>query len=108
MGNWTPSIVPSDDQTVYLVVDDLGHLGLSWRETNVEDTRLEMIVADLLEGQYNNPVRVVGLNIAEGWARDMSEDVAKEIRRRCDLQMTDAPARLVDFMEQHERVDRRS
>jgi hypothetical protein len=35
--NWTPSIVPkSDDQTVYLVVDDLGRNGRVWREADEE------------------------------------------------------------------------
>jgi hypothetical protein len=48
----------------------------------------------------------VGFNPVEGWSRD--EDVADEIRRRCDLQMTGVPANLQEFVEQHEvRVDRR-
>jgi hypothetical protein len=104
-----PSIVPGEeDQTVYLVLDDFGHLGRSWRETDVEGTDFETIVTDLLDGQYNNPVRVVGFNTAENWARDVSEDVADEIRRRCDLQMTEVPATLQDFVERHEgRADRR-
>jgi hypothetical protein len=29
MGNWTPSIVPSDDQTVYLVVDDFASASMA-------------------------------------------------------------------------------
>jgi hypothetical protein len=90
---------------VYLVVDDLGHLGRSWRETNVEDPCLEMVIADLLEGQYNDPVRVVGFNTAEGWARDMSEDVAKEIRRRCDLNGAEVPETLQSFFDRYENKD---
>ena len=83
MGNWTPSIVPNGtDETVYLVLDDFGHLGRSWRETDVETTDLETVIADLLDGRYNSPVRVVGFNTAEGWSRDVSEDVAHEIRLR--------------------------
>jgi hypothetical protein len=39
-------------------------------ETDVEETDLENVIRDLLEGQYSNPVRVVGFNTAEGWARD--------------------------------------
>jgi hypothetical protein len=50
--NWTPSIVPrDDDQTVYLVVDDLGRLGRVWREANVDTTDLETVILDMLEGQ---------------------------------------------------------
>jgi hypothetical protein len=44
MGIWTPSIVPSDDQTVYLVVDDFGEHGCAWRETSVEQTDLETAI----------------------------------------------------------------
>jgi hypothetical protein len=43
--SWTPSIVPSDDQNVYLVVDDLGgRLGRVWRESDVEKTDLETVM----------------------------------------------------------------
>jgi hypothetical protein len=77
MGNWTPSIVPNGtDETVYLVVDDFGHHGRCWRETDIDATDLETIITDLLDGQYNSPVRVVGFNTAEGWSRDVSEDIA--------------------------------
>jgi hypothetical protein len=56
MGNWTPSIVPNvADQTVYMVVDDLGHLGEVWREAGVEMTDLESVITDLLEGQVPSP-----------------------------------------------------
>jgi hypothetical protein len=61
MGNWTPSIVPAaEDQSVYLVVDDFGHHGRCWRETDINATDLETVITDLLDGQYNSPVRVVG------------------------------------------------
>ena len=50
----SPSIVPGIDRDVYLVLDDFG-LGCDWRETNVEDTDLEAVLNDLLEGQYKNP-----------------------------------------------------
>ena len=64
----SPSIVPpAADQDIYLVLDDFGgRLGQSWRETDVEATRLETVLADLLDGQYSNPVRVIAFNTAEG------------------------------------------
>jgi hypothetical protein len=101
--NWTPSIVPkSDDQTVYLVVDDLGPQGRAWRETDVETTDLETVIVDLLDGQYKNPVRVVGFNTAEGWSQDVSVDVAHELRQRCDLRLRDVPFFLQDFVDRYE------
>jgi hypothetical protein len=54
---WTPSIVPKgDDQNVYLVVDDFGRNGRSYRETDVETADLETVIVDLLDGQYENPI----------------------------------------------------
>src|SRR4051794_39525114 len=75
----SPSIIPGVDHDIYLV-----HYGRrrSWCETDVEDTDLETVVADMLEGQFKNPVRVIGFNTAEGWSRDVSEDVAHELRQR--------------------------
>lgn len=101
--NWTPSIVPrDDDQDVYLVVDDLGRLGRVWREADYECTDFETVVTDLLSGQYTNPIGIFCFNTTEGWSRDVSEDIAHELRRRCDLQMRDVPPSIADFVERHE------
>jgi hypothetical protein len=58
---WTPSIVPEgdgDDQNVYSVVDDFGRNGRAYRETDVETADLETVILGLLEGEYNNPIRL--------------------------------------------------
>jgi hypothetical protein len=55
-----------------------------------------------MSGQYSNPARVVAFNTAERWSQDVSEDVAREIRRRFDLQLADVPSGLEDFVERHE------
>jgi hypothetical protein len=61
-----PSIVPNDnDETVYLVADDIGRIGRAWREADYETTDLETVIQDLLTGQYSNPIRVVAFNTAE-------------------------------------------
>jgi hypothetical protein len=109
--NWTPSIVPNGtDQTVYLVVDDFGDFGRkgrSYRETDTETADLETVVVDLLDGQYNNPVRVIAFNTAERWSDDVSEDIAQELRRRCDLQLRDVPSNIREFVERHKGPDGR-
>jgi hypothetical protein len=90
---WTPSIVPHDnDETIYLVVDDFGRLGRAWPEADYETADLETVIQNLLTGQYSNPIRVVAFNTAERWSDDVSRDVARELRRRCDLQMRELPA----------------
>jgi hypothetical protein len=101
--DWTPSIVPNgDDQMVYPVKDDLGRLGAVRREADAQATDLETVLTDLLTGQYKDPIRVVAFNTVERWSKDVSEDVAHELRRRCDLQLRDVPPGLQDFVERHE------
>jgi hypothetical protein len=100
--NWTPSIVPNDfDQNVYLVVDDFGREGLSFREISLDRTDVESVIADLMAGQYIAPVRVVAFNTAERWANDVSEDIAREIRRRADLTYEDVSSTIEDFVTRH-------
>jgi hypothetical protein len=99
----TPSIVPSgDDQNVYLVMDDFGRNGRLWREAPAEKADLESLVANLLKGDYKNPVRVVGFNTGEGWSQDVSAEVARELRQRCDEQMRDVPFFLQEFVDRYE------
>ena len=106
--SWTPSIVPGGkDETVYLVLNDFGRLGRSYLETDENETDLETVINGMLEGQYSNPVSVFAFNAADGWARDVSEDIAYEIRRRCDLNGEDPPAGLEGFLSRHEDRDRR-
>jgi hypothetical protein len=97
---WTPSIVPGgDDHDVYLVLDDFGRNGRAWPETDVDDTDLETVIGDLLDGQYNNPVRIIGFNTTEGWSQDVSEDIARELQQRCTDEMRELPTSLEDFVE---------
>jgi hypothetical protein len=99
----TPSIVPSgDDQNVYLVMDDFGRNGRLWREALAEKADMDSVVANLLKGDYKNPVRVVGFNTGEGWSQDVSADVARELRQRCDEQMRDVPFFLQEFVDRYE------
>lgn len=101
---WTPSIVPTgsgDAQTIYLVVNNFGHLGTAFTETEVEQADLETVITDLMSGQYSDPVRVVAFNTAENWAEDVSQDVAREIQRRVDLAGDDLPFSIEAFIEMH-------
>ena len=76
------SLVPNFDITVHIVLDDFGKAGRVYRETDEQEAGLESVIDDLLTGQFNNPVRVVAFNTSEGWSRDVSEDVAREVVRR--------------------------
>jgi len=79
----SPSIVPhAADQDTYLVLDQFGRVGCCWRETDAEGADRETLIRDLVEGQYSRPVRIVAFNTAEGWSRDVTKDIADELRRR--------------------------
>jgi len=98
--SFSPSIVPDGaDQDVYLVLNQFGErLGRAWCETDEEDADYRTIIRHLLEGQYSNPVRVVAFNTAEGWSRDVSDDVEDELRERC-ANRGEVPSYLADFLE---------
>ena len=84
MGDRSPSIVPSNaERDIYLVLEDFGHTGRAWRETDEADTERAALIQHLLEGQYTNPVRIVAFNTAEGWSRDATEEIVRELRERC-------------------------
>ena len=100
---WAPSIVAKrDDETVYLVLQDLGQNARIWTEADANATDLETVILDLLEGQYKDPVRVIGFNTIEGRSQDVSADVAHELRHRCDLQQREVPFFLQDFTDRYE------
>ena len=89
------------DQTVYLVVDRQGLHGGVYCEIEVERTDIESIVADLLAGQFHDPVRVTAYNTLEHWSRDISSDIAAEIQTRCDIEGTAVPEHVDDFVHSH-------
>ena len=84
MRNQTP-LVPGRaafDVTVYIVLNDFGPLGHAYCETDETDADEETIVENILSGQYSHPLGVVAFNAAEGWARDVTEDIARAVLDR--------------------------
>jgi hypothetical protein len=75
----------------------------AWRIPPIEDT-IESVADDLLEGQYNNPVRVIGFDAADRRSRDVSEDVARELRQLCVDQRREPPQFLHEFLGRCDRA----
>ena len=105
-GSTLPLVPYGADQTVYLVIDRFGGLGSVYRETEVERTDLETIIADLMSGQFNDPIRVVAFNTLEHWSEDVSEYIAFEIQTRCDIEGVAIPEHIRDFVESYTGPDR--
>ena len=101
------SIVPdSFDRDIYLVLDDFGdRLGWAWPETDVADTDRATVIRHLLEGQYSSPVRIVAFNPAEGWSRDVTDDIAAELAQAC-ADRGETPMSIADFIDDHARPSR--
>ena len=99
-----PSIAPAlpDDVNVYLVLDDFGgRLGRAWREIDEERSDRRTLLTDLIDGQYSDPARVVVFNTAEGWSRDVSQELADEVAERCAIDGFDIPPSLEGFVDRH-------
>ena len=82
MSKQAPSLVPSFDVTIHIVLDDFGKLGRAYLQTDEEKADRGTVVQKLLLGEYKRPVRVVAFNASEFWSRDVSEDIAWEVVKR--------------------------
>jgi hypothetical protein len=95
MRGFPPTVPYGADQTIYLVVESPGPHGTA-RQTERAD--IETVISDLLSGQFSDPIEVVAFNTLEHWTDDLSKDVAREIRCRCDIEGHDVPAYLEEFV----------
>lgn len=98
----SPPLVPERDQDTYLVVDDFGWIGCVWREIDVGSTDRETVVRALARGEYNKPVRIVAFNTAECWSRDVTIEIADELRRRYG-EFGEMPDAILEFMDANRR-----
>jgi hypothetical protein len=84
MSTQTPPLAPklTDNVTVHIVLNDFGKLGRAFLETNELEADEWTTVSNIINGEYSNPVRVVAFNIAEGWSRDVTEEIAEAVLER--------------------------
>jgi hypothetical protein len=99
----SPSIAPyGPEHDTYLVLDDFGRIGRAWRETDQQDADRNTVIRDLLAGEFNNPVRIVAFNTSEGWSRDVTVDIADEVRRRI-VECDEISEAVLQFLEANRR-----
>jgi hypothetical protein len=68
------------EQDLHFVLCDFGRSGQAYVETDPTQADASTIVRNLLEGQHNRPVRILALNVEEGWVRDVSQVIAAKVR----------------------------
>jgi hypothetical protein len=77
------SIVPGrPGDVVYLVLDDFGSVGQAYREADPSEDDEAYVIHNLMTAQYSRPQRIVAFSVAEGWARDVTADVARKVLDR--------------------------
>ncbi|MFZ1952336.1 MAG: hypothetical protein WCF66_08830 [Pseudolabrys sp.] len=79
MRNKIPLAPREPDVTVHIVLNDFGPLGSAYVETDAAEADEATIIENILSGQYSHPLRVVAFNTTEGWARDVTEDIANAV-----------------------------
>ena len=92
-----PTVPYGADQTLFVVIDRRDKA----TEIRVERRDLEATISDLVAGCFNDPIRVISFNTLEHWMKDISRDVASEIRARCDIDGIPLPNYLGDFVDKN-------
>lgn len=95
----SPTLAPGFEEPVHLVLCDFGRLGLAYKETDPVTTE-RSVVEGMLSGDYHKPVQVVAFSVSEGWARDVSEDIAHEVLEAARKQSRVLPAGTQHFLEE--------
>jgi hypothetical protein len=101
MRNQTPLAPgePGSDVTVYIVLNDFGPLGRAYVETDEAGADEATIIENILTGQYSCPLRVVAFNTAEGWARDVTEDIARAVLSKAQSEQRSTGTVAQEFLE---------
>ena len=76
MRTQTPLAPSQPDVTVHFVLNDFRG---AYVETDEDKADQATIVDNILSGQYSSPLRVIAVNTAEGWGRDVTEDIAHAV-----------------------------
>lgn len=94
----SPPLVPSPDGDVFLVLCQFSKSGATFIETPA-DTNEGAIVRNMIGGQYNKPLRVIAINVGEGWARDVSKRIASVIVKEAERDERTLPRDTGAFVE---------
>jgi hypothetical protein len=79
---------------------DFGRMGLAYVETPPVMTEHD-VVEGILQGQYDTPVEVIAFSADEGWARNVSEDIAGHVVATARAAHHTLTAGAKSFVEKH-------
>jgi hypothetical protein len=76
-----PASCPLPGSHLHFVLCDFGKNGRAFVETDPAYADRNTIISNLIAGEYERPLNVIAFNLAEGWACDVSESIAKAIMK---------------------------
>ena len=94
----------TQDFNMHLVLCDFGSSGVAYVETDPSEADETTIVRNLIQGQYDRPKQVLALNPAEGWCRDVSEDIARRVLQVAESEHSTLTPGTRDFVEDQLRI----
>ncbi|MGV7213174.1 hypothetical protein [Bradyrhizobium sp. UFLA05-112] len=87
---------------VYLIVDNVvGWPGRARLKLEVERSDLETMIASLVDGHFNDPVRIIAFDPNAHLSKDISRELAEEIQTRCDIDAVPVPEHIQRFVRCH-------
>jgi hypothetical protein len=88
--------LPNHGGTVDPALDGVGTFGQVDRETDPRHHR-QTVLANLLSGHSERPLRIAAFNIANGWARDVTAEIAQEVLALADQDLRPAGRDVVEW-----------
>jgi hypothetical protein len=101
MPRLVPDAHPYPGHVVHIVLNDFGRFGAAYVETGADEADRDAIVENIVTGQYSNPVAVVAFNLEEGWSRDVSAEICREVLVRAAAAGHDLGEQTMKFIEHH-------
>jgi hypothetical protein len=102
-----PTLAPTNNVSVYLVLEHFGKPGNAWREIDEAEANEAAVIVGILTGENEHPLRVVAFNTDEGWSHDVTSEVAlklSEAAAREDCSLGYSAREFVERAEYESRV----
>ena len=97
----SPASLEPEQDLLHFVLCDFGRSGQAYVEADPMQADASTVVSNLLQGQYNRSVRLLALNVEEGWVRDVSQIIAAKVRDVAWHGERELTSGTRDFIEAH-------
>jgi hypothetical protein len=96
MASMVPEFGPAEGE-LYFVLCDFKR-GAAFVETDPAAAARADIIDNLIVGEYDQPLRVIAVDLARGSARDVSEEIATEVAALAAAEVQRLPPGTRDFV----------